>query len=293
MVLTYFNEKVKAEEKYIVNYHRIKKIKDKILITTDSGSWVVLDKKEYRDLITYNLTQPLFKLLEEKFVLLTERNTLNLLNNHIRRRHFLFNGPSLHIIVPTLRCNQKCSYCHSSAADSTSEKNDMDFETAKKILSIGFEMIVVNTHAIRDPDFITRLSEHFGNQSVIGSIDIKKDIWGKYKVYTNDGTTKTKFEPMEWSVELERRGAGELLITSMDRDGTWKGYDTDLINKITEAVNVPVIANGGAGSIEDIENVVKRGNASAVALGSMVVYQSKGMGVLVNFPDKLELEKIF
>ena len=168
-----------------------------------------------------------------------------------------------------------------------------DFETAKKILSIGFEKIVVNTHAIRDPDFITRLSEHFGNQSVIGSIDIKKDIWGKYKVYTNDGTTKTKFEPMEWSVELERRGAGELLITSMDRDGTWKGYDTDLINKITEAVNVPVIANGGAGSIEDIENVVKRGNASAVALGSMVVYQSKGMGVLVNFPDKLELEKIF
>lgn len=166
-----------------------------------------------------------------------------------------------------------------------------DFETAKKILSIGFEKVVINTYAIEKPEFITQLAEHFGNQSVIGSIDVNKNVWGNYHVYSHDGTKKTKLDPIEWAVELENIGAGELLITSMDRDGTWKGYDIDLIKMITDEVNVPVIANGGAGCIVDIGEVVKEGRASAVALGSMVVYQQKNMGVLVNFPDKKELIK--
>ena len=107
----------------------------------------------------------------------------------------------------------------------------------------------------------------------------------------NDGTKKTGLNPIEWAIELENKGAGELLITSMDRDGTWEGYDTDLIKNITDTVNIPVIANGGAGCVEDIGKVVKEGGASAVALGSMVVYQQKDMGVLVNYPDKKELIK--
>ena len=103
---------------------------------------------------------------------------------------------------------------------------------------------------------------------------------------------KIDIDPIEWAQELESLGAGELLITSMDNDGTWKGYDLDIISKIVQSVRIPVIANGGAGTIHHIDEVVRKTNASAVALGSMVVYQAKGLGVLVNFPDRLKLESI-
>lgn len=166
-----------------------------------------------------------------------------------------------------------------------------DFETAQKILSIGFEKIVLNTAAYRTPALVTQISQHFGAQAVIGSIDVKKNMWGKYQVYINDGKEKIKKDAIEWAKELEQLGAGELLVTSMDKDGSWSGYDQDIIAKINDVVNIPVIANGGAGSVADIESVVKKCGVSAVALGSMVVYQKKGMGVLVNFPDKKQLEQ--
>lgn len=166
-----------------------------------------------------------------------------------------------------------------------------DFETAQKILSIGFEKIVLNTAAYRTPALITQISEHFGAQAVIGSIDVKKNMWGKYQVFINDGKEKIKKDPIEWAKELEQLGVGELLLTSMDKDGTWTGYDEGIIGKVNEAVSIPVIANGGASSVHDIQSVVKNCGVSAVALGSMVVYQKKGMGVLVNFPDKQVLEQ--
>jgi cyclase len=167
-----------------------------------------------------------------------------------------------------------------------------DAETAKQILSIGFEKIVINSAAIENPKLITELARHSGNQSVIVSIDVKKLRWGSYSVYSHDGTTKTKLNPLEWSKQAEEAGAGELLLTSMDQDGTWKGFDIDIIRKISDIVSIPVIANGGAGCISDIGSVIKEAKVSAVALGSMVVYQQKGMGVLVNFPDKESLKKI-
>lgn len=165
-----------------------------------------------------------------------------------------------------------------------------DFQTAQKILSIGFEKIVLNTYAQRSPELVTKLSEHFGSQAVIGSIDVKKNIWGKYQVYINDGTEKTPADAIELAQRLESIGVGELLITSMDRDGTWSGFDVDITKKISKAVRIPVIANGGAGNIGHLKDVIYNGHASAVALGSMVVYQKKDMGVLVNFPDKKLLE---
>lgn len=167
-----------------------------------------------------------------------------------------------------------------------------DFHTAKKIMSIGFEKIVVNTQAWRELGLVTNLSEHFGAQSVIASIDVKKNLFGKYNVLINDGTDKIDIDVLDWAKRLEEAGAGEILITSMDKDGTWSGFDIELTKRVSDAVKVPVIANGGAGSVEHIGEVVKKGKASAVCLGSMVVYQQKGMGVLVNFPDKRKLENI-
>jgi imidazole glycerol-phosphate synthase subunit HisF len=165
-----------------------------------------------------------------------------------------------------------------------------DMQTAMQIFSIGFEKIVINTQAFHQLDFVTELSRHFGAQAVVASIDAKKNMWGKYNAFTNDGTQKIDVDVVEWAKRLEQAGAGEIIITSMEREGTWTGYDVELTRMIAHAVNVPVIANGGAGSIEDIGEVVKKGRASAVCLGSMVVFQQKGMGVLVNFPDKRNLE---
>ena len=127
---------------------------------------------------------------------------------------------------------------------------------------------------------------------MVASIDVKKNVWGRYNVFVKDGTEKMEKDPVEWAKELENAGAGEILLTSMDKDGTWSGFDIEIIRKVSETVNVPVIANGGAGGIDHISEVVKKGKASAVALGSMVVYQQKGMGVLVNFPDKERLQRV-
>jgi imidazole glycerol-phosphate synthase subunit HisF len=167
-----------------------------------------------------------------------------------------------------------------------------NLEQAKAILAIGFEKIVINTAAVESPELITRLAEYSGVQSVVGSIDVKKNLFGKYQVYSHDGTTKTPLDPVRWAKELTARGVGELLITSMDRDGTWSGYDLDLIKSITEVVGVPVIANGGAGHIGHLAEAVAKAKASAVALGSMVVYQKQDMGVLINFPDKNKLAEV-
>lgn len=166
-----------------------------------------------------------------------------------------------------------------------------DFETAKSILSIGFEKVIINTAAYYTPALVTEIANHFGSQAVVCSIDVKKSFLGKYHTYINDGKQKINTDPVEWAIRLQELGAGEILLTSMDREGTWSGYDIDITKKITSALKIPVIANGGAGNILQIAEVVHKGGASAAALGSMVVYQKKGMGVLVNFPDRKELEK--
>ena len=166
------------------------------------------------------------------------------------------------------------------------------FEDAKKIFKIGIEKIIINSAAFTNPGLITQLAEHFGNQAIVVSIDVKKNMFGKYQVYSNSGTKKQKADPVAWAQEVERLGAGEILLTAIHQEGTWKGFDINIIEKISNAVNIPVIANGGASSIEDIGKAVKQGNASAISLGSMVVYQNKGMGVLVNFPDNEKLKRV-
>lgn len=161
-----------------------------------------------------------------------------------------------------------------------------DFETAKEIFEIGFEKVVLNAACHTHPKVIEQLAQHYGNQAVVASVDVKKNFWGNYEVFTHSGSKNSKKNPVEWCKQLEVMGAGEILLTSIDREGTWSGFDVDLTRRVSEAVGVPVIAHGGAGNIEHISQVVHQGKASAVALGSMVVYQQKDLGVLVNFPDK-------
>jgi cyclase len=163
--------------------------------------------------------------------------------------------------------------------------NIKNIEDAKKVFKIGFEKIVINSHSYNNLTFIKELSKYFGKQSIIGSIDVKRTFFGKQKAYSHQGKKQQKVEVTKWAKELENAGVGELLITSIDREGSWKGYDIELIKSITDLVQIPVIANGGCGKVEHIQEIVMKANASACAVGSMVVYQKKGMGVLVNFPN--------
>jgi cyclase len=167
-----------------------------------------------------------------------------------------------------------------------------DFQMVKDIFSIGFEKVLLNSVCYEQPQFITRLAEYYGNQAVVVSVDVKKNLWGNYDVYSHSGKKKHKKGLLEWVSELEQLGAGELLLTSIDREGSWSGFDNELIRKVTDVVNIPVIAHGGAGQLQHISEVVQAGHASAVALGSMVVFQKKGMGVLVNFPEETELNRV-
>jgi cyclase len=121
---------------------------------------------------------------------------------------------------------------------------------------------------------------------------LKKNVFGKYEVAVYGGKRKTGLNPVEYAQRLERHGAGEIMLTSIDRDGTWSGYDIDLVRHVSDAVNIPVIASGGAGQIDDIGTVVKQGHASAAALGSMAVFQAKGLGVLIKFPKPDDISKV-
>ena len=162
-------------------------------------------------------------------------------------------------------------------------------DDAKRIFEIGVEKISINTAAIQNPKLIGEIAGIFGSQSVIVSIDYKKNFWGKNLVYGNRGKKAIGKTPEQFAKEMELEGAGEILLTSISNEGTWQGLDVDTIRSVSETVDVPVIANGGVGNIKHIEEAVKLGGASAVTLGSMAVYQKQGMGVLINFPKRKEL----
>lgn len=166
-----------------------------------------------------------------------------------------------------------------------------NIDQAKAIFDVGFEKVVINTYATERPEFITDLASHYGSQAVIASIDVGTNLWGRKLVSVRSGRKRTHLDPVVWARELEARGTGEILLTSIDREGTWTGLDLDLVREVSHAVGIPVIAHGGAGTIDDIGAAVNDAGASAVALGSMVVFQKQGMGVLVNFPDKQRLAR--
>ena len=166
------------------------------------------------------------------------------------------------------------------------------FDQAKSVFDIGFEKVALNSHALNNPRLITDIADHYGSQAVIVSIDVKKKLLGGETVKNMGGSVNTYLDPVVWARKAEKLGAGEILLTSIDSEGSWQGFDVNSVAEVASAVNIPLIAHGGAGSIDDIVKVITEAKASAVGLGSMVVFQKKGMGVLVNFPDKEVLDRV-
>ena len=163
----------------------------------------------------------------------------------------------------------------------------------QKIFNLGAEKVILNSYAVEHPDFIRQAAEKFGSQSIVVSMDVKRNLFGVYTVYSHGGRKNTGLAPVEHAKRVEELGAGEILLTSMERDGTWTGYDNELVKRVSTAVHIPVIASGGAGKVSDFAEVVEQGKASAVAIGSMAVYHGKGQGVLINFPDSKLLKEVF
>ena len=145
-------------------------------------------------------------------------------------------------------------------------------EDIRNILRAGADKVAINTHAIKNPDFITEAAKAFGSQCIVGSIEAKRISSGKWEAYTDNGRVVTGLDVVEWGKRLVSLGAGELLITSIDQEGTSKGYDVDLIRSIAPHVCVPVIACGGAGNPQDLTDVVKNGHADAVAAAHIFHY---------------------
>jgi imidazole glycerol-phosphate synthase subunit HisF len=159
-------------------------------------------------------------------------------------------------------------------------------EDIKAVLGAGAEKVVINTEAARNPEFIKEASEAFGSSAIVVCIDVKKRIFRGQRTWILGGSRPTAFTPVEFARLMEKNGAGELIIQSIDRDGTMEGYDIELINSISTSVSIPIVALGGAGKEEHLVEAYRQGHASALAAGSLFVYQSKKRGVLINYPDK-------
>lgn len=139
----------------------------------------------------------------------------------------------------------------------------------RALLKAGCDKISLNTSAVQNPRLVYEASKRFGSQCIVVAIDAKQESAHKWRVYTHGGRTASKWDVVRWTKYVTRLGAGEILLTSMDRDGTKKGYDIELTKRVAEAVSVPVIASGGAGSLEDLCEICKKGKASAVLAASI------------------------
>jgi imidazole glycerol-phosphate synthase subunit HisF len=166
-------------------------------------------------------------------------------------------------------------------------------EDVKAIFDSGIEKIALNTAAFDKPGLLGEAAARYGSQSILVSIDVKKSFFGKYQVYTHSGSTNRKIDPVTFARKAAEAGAGEIMLNSIDRDGTMSGYDTELVRMVSEAVNIPVIACGGAGKLDDLKSGVLAGGASAVAAGSMFVFQGRHRAVLISYPSQKELKALF
>jgi cyclase len=161
-------------------------------------------------------------------------------------------------------------------------------EQVRKLIRSGIEKVVINSAAVESMDVIRQAVEMFGSQAVVGAVDVRKTLFGGYRVVVKSASVEVKVSLDEHIQQLISAGVGEIFLNSVDRDGMMAGYDIGLIRSVSEKVNVPVVACGGAGTPEHLAQAVKEGGASAVAAGSMFVFHGKHRAVLINYPKNFD-----
>ena len=162
-------------------------------------------------------------------------------------------------------------------------------EDVRDVIGAGAEKVVINTAAAENPDFIRQASGAFGASTIVVCMDVKKTSLGEDRVWTRNGGKPTRYSPADFAGLMEEKGAGEIVVQSIERDGMMDGYDIDLIQRISRAVSIPVIALGGAGNLQHMREAYLEGHASALAAGSMFVFQGPKCGVLINYPERAEI----
>lgn len=160
------------------------------------------------------------------------------------------------------------------------------------LFRIGFEKVSINAAALEHPELIQEAAAVYGSQSIVGAMDVGKNLFGKAVVKTENGNHGTRYGPGEYARRLEDAGAGEIFLNSIIQDGMMNGYDYELIREVSESVQVPVIACGGAGSLQDCRKAIDSG-ASAAAAGSIFVFWGVNKAVLINYPNSAQTAELF
>jgi cyclase len=165
-----------------------------------------------------------------------------------------------------------------------------DFNDVRDLLSVGADKVTINTAAVSNPNIINNVTEKIGRQCIVIAVDVKK-IDNEYFVFTHGGRKNSMLSAYDWCMECQKRGAGEILLTSMDKDGTKDGFDLEILNTISTDLNIPLIASGGAGNLEHLHEAITKGNADAVLAASIFHFGEfsiteakeylKGKGILV------------
>lgn len=164
---------------------------------------------------------------------------------------------------------------------------------AKRIISLGVEKVAISSAAVEHPELITQIADEIGRQSVVVVLDIKKRLFSKdYDVFTKNGRNNTKRNVFDLAAEVEKFGAGELVINSIDLDGAMNGYDLALAEKIRQAVNIPITILGGAGSLDDIEVLIRTCGVIGASAGSLFVFKGVYKAVLINYPTLVQRDEL-
>jgi cyclase len=163
----------------------------------------------------------------------------------------------------------------------------------EQLIRLGCEKVVLGTSIATNLDLVRTGAREFGSQAIVGSIDAKRRIFGRYEVRFCGASSSLGVSPAERARQLEDAGVGEIILQSIDRDGEMNGYDLELIALVTSATNLPVVACGGAGRREELADPVTKAGASASAAGSLFVFSGTERGVLINFPERVYLESLF
>jgi imidazole glycerol-phosphate synthase subunit HisF len=162
-------------------------------------------------------------------------------------------------------------------------------DDVKELLRAGADKVAINSAAVQRPDLINEVSRRFGSQCMVLSIEAKKQTENTWEVYTDSGRERTGIDVIDWTKEGVLRGAGEILLTSIDAEGTKKGFDIDLIKAVTEVTNIPVIASGGMGSFSHLEDAIKIGDADAIAMADILHYERSTIPLIRDAAKKAEI----
>jgi cyclase len=166
-------------------------------------------------------------------------------------------------------------------------------EDIRKIIEAGAEKVILNSIAGEDPGFVTEAADAFGSSTITVCIDTKKDLFGKEKVWIKAGTKSINSNPVQYARQMEERGAGEIIIQSIDKDGTMSGYDVNMVKKIAQSVTIPVVSLGGAGKWEDIVELNTLVSLNGLAAGSLFIYHGERNAILVNYPYRELILQLF